>query len=166
MTSLTPYRLSRRLARTAVLKTLFQLEFQEGDWLPMWELSLENLVDDWQTNSSETAAGTMRRADIRLAKEMIQGIIKLRPEIDEVLESFAKDWSLARMGRLERSILRLTAYELFWLQDIPPEASLDEAVELSKRYCAVEASPFINGILGNIHQHLKVLRQTDTTQAP
>ena len=160
------FRLSRRYAREVVLGTLFQLEFQEGDREQMLGFALSELeaesgrvlaIDDDSAQGQAGASSTvLSESDLRFAQELLTGVCERRVEIDEVLASFARDWSLARIGRLERSILRMALYELLWRDDIPPAATLDEAVELTKAYCAPEASAFINGILGNIHQHLVV----------
>jgi len=140
-------RLSRRQARELALKVLFQQEFQAGNIEDM----LVFAMDDMDLNIQES--------DLQFTNILLTGIAKHRIEIDEILQSFAVGWTLARIGRMERSILRMALYELIWFEGIPSAATLDEAVELCKSWCAVEASSFINGILGNIHQHLEELRK-------
>lgn len=141
--------MSRRHAREGVLKTLFQTEFQDNPPKEAPPLILEDL--DVNDN------------DIAFARKLLAGVLTHRDEIDGILESFAKDWSMDRIARLERSILRMALYELVWFDDIPPAVTLDEAVELTKAYCAPEAAPFINGILGNIQKHLNVLKEQNAS---
>ncbi|MCL2548034.1 MAG: transcription antitermination factor NusB [Symbiobacteriaceae bacterium] len=141
--------LTRRQERELILAVLFQLEFEVKDSDELLQNALDILDMTTALNASV----------LSFSRQMLRGISRRRGELDEILQSFAKDWSLERIGRLERSILRMALYELIWQDDIPPAATLDEAVELTKSYCAVEASAFINGILGNIHKHLEESRR-------
>lgn len=70
--------------------------------------------------------------------------------IDELLNSLSHSWPLERMGRVDLALLRLAATEIYYLDDIPVEVSISEAMELSKRYSTEESTAFINGILGSV----------------
>lgn len=71
-------------------------------------------------------------------------------QLDEEIASHAKAWSLSRLGKSELSILRLAAYEILFDQQVPKKVAINEAVELTKKYCNEKAAPFVNGILGKI----------------
>ena len=142
---------SRRQAREAVLKSLFQLEFQGSEPIDNPTLVLEDLE--------------VTPDDQEFALSLLHMTIKRQQDIDSILESFAKDWTIKRMARLERSILRMALSELLWFPNIPPAVTLDEAVELAKAYCAPEAASFVNGILGNIQNHLEELKRREEAKA-
>ena len=70
-------------------------------------------------------------------------------KIDDYIRKYAKGWSLERMARVDLAIIRLALYELLFMDDIPISVSINEAVELAKKYGNEKSSSFINGILGN-----------------
>lgn len=73
-------------------------------------------------------------------------------EIDEKISAYATNWQLNRMAVIDRNVLRIGVFELYYAQDIPPKVSINEAVELAKKYGDTESSKFINGILDKIHK--------------
>ncbi|MBP9854104.1 MAG: transcription antitermination factor NusB [Candidatus Omnitrophica bacterium] len=77
--------------------------------------------------------------------------------IDEKISQYATNWQLKRMAIIDRNIMRMGVFELLYTQDIPPKVSINEAVELAKKYGDVESSKFVNGILDKIHK-------TETTE--
>lgn len=81
---------------------------------------------------------------------LIRGVTENRPVLDKEIESHLKNWTLERLGRIERAILRLGCYELLHREEIPREVSLDEMVELSKSFCDVKSKDFVNGVLDAI----------------
>ncbi|MFH0916819.1 MAG: transcription antitermination factor NusB [bacterium] len=91
------------------------------------------------------------RADLDpYARGLVLGVAGELPAIDVILQRHVTGWSLDRLGTLERSILRLAAYELLWEAEVPEAVAIDEAVELAKRFCSDEAGALVNGILGSI----------------
>jgi transcription antitermination protein NusB len=81
-------------------------------------------------------------------RELAEQVEASRPEVDELISRHSQNWSLSRIAPLERSILRTALYEALHREDIPVEVAIDEAVELAKQYCGVDAPGFVNGILG------------------
>ena len=86
---------------------------------------------------------------IAFARELVAGVRRNRPEMDRLLEEVAENWSLKRMAATDRNILRLGAYELLHT-DTPPRVSIDEAVELAKRFGSDQSAQFVNGILDKV----------------
>lgn len=82
--------------------------------------------------------------------DVLGGVFAHQAEIDAQIERYAKGWTLARMARVDLAILRLAAYEMLYRDDIPDAASINEAVELSRRYSTDEAGGFVNGVLGSV----------------
>lgn len=81
---------------------------------------------------------------------LIRGVAQNQAALDKEIGSRLENWTLDRLGRIERAILRLGCYELLHLEDIPREVSLDEMVELSKSFCDVKSKDFVNGVLDAI----------------
>ena len=85
-------------------------------------------------------------------RELVDGTIAERAELDALIERYASGWSLERIAPLERNILRLALHELRSRPDIPPEVAIDEAIEAAKELCSAEAPGFVNGILGAVQR--------------
>jgi transcription antitermination protein NusB len=81
-------------------------------------------------------------------RELAEGTQANLEQLDELIARHSKGWSLERIAPLERSIMRVALYEALHRDDIPVEVAIDEAVELTKRYCGADAPGFVNGILG------------------
>jgi N utilization substance protein B len=81
---------------------------------------------------------------------LVTGVIEHRDEIDALIQECSTNWSLERIGLVERNILRFAIYELCFLPDIPPNVTINEAVEVAKKYGTEEAPAFINGILDRV----------------
>jgi transcription antitermination protein NusB len=81
-------------------------------------------------------------------RELATGTEAQRAHLDELIAKHSKGWSLERIAPLERSIMRVALYEALHRDDIPVEVAIDEAVELSKKYCGADTPGFVNGVLG------------------
>jgi transcription antitermination protein NusB len=85
-------------------------------------------------------------------RELADGVLGEREELDAQIERHASGWSLDRIAPLERSILRVALHELRSRPDVPAEVAIDEAVEAAKELCSADTPAFINGILGAVHR--------------
>jgi N utilization substance protein B len=132
---------SRRTSREIAVRALFQIDVGRCSASE----ALDQLLDE-ERYSSET---------LDFARSLVLGVGRQRIRIDGAIEQYAKGWTLERMANVDRNILRLAVFELFYLPDIPPSVTVDEAVELAKRYSAAESGRFINGILGNVVRNLE-----------
>lgn len=126
----------RRSARELALKVLYEHDIRGGNPLQ----SLSYLANE------EGLAEESRL----FAQELVEGVLAKRVEIDKCIASYSQDWRLERLAAVDRNILRLSLYELFYRPDIPVGVSINEAVELAKVYGDEDSSRFINGILGRI----------------
>lgn len=149
---------NRRKARESALQALYQCEVQE-DWSaeninfffsyfksPEKEDSLagdDSKVTDIQTQAAKT--------NTLFARKLVSGVIENIHLLDERIGEASAHWSIERMSRVDRNILRLGAYEILFLsKDVPVNVSLNEAIEVAKRFGSDESPTFINGILDNI----------------
>jgi transcription antitermination protein NusB len=134
----------RRRARELALQFLYQydaLTESSGEFpSPEEQLSLF-----WERNDVRVQDGMKE-----FSSALVLGTCKNLPHIDEILSSFSEHWRLSRMSKIDRNILRLSVYELIYLSGIPPAVTINEAVELGKRFGTEESGSFINGILDKI----------------
>ena len=86
------------------------------------------------------------------AESLVLKTIEHLEKLDALISRVASNWEIKRMARVDRNVLRLGACELLWMEDIPPKVSINEAVELAKKFGDVESGKFINGILDKIHK--------------
>ncbi|AME09619.1 MULTISPECIES: transcription antitermination factor NusB [Gemella] len=123
---------SRHELREAVFKILFQIEKTDLNFKELLELENEEISGSKYVN--ETLAQILMNID----------------EIDEVISLNLKDWKLERLSKMDRQILRIAAYEILY-SEIPYKVSINEAVELSKKYSEKDESyKFINGVLKGV----------------
>ncbi|HEY0637428.1 MAG TPA: transcription antitermination factor NusB [Pseudonocardiaceae bacterium] len=81
---------------------------------------------------------------------LVEGVVEYREEIDKLIADHAEGWSLQRMPAVDRAVLRLGAYELLWMPDVPDAVAIDEAVELAKLLSTDDSPRFVNGILAQL----------------
>jgi len=81
---------------------------------------------------------------------LVSGVIRRLALIDGLIERFSKNWKLDRMACVDRNILRMAVYEILYCADIPPKVSINEAVDIGKKYGTEDSGAFINGILDSI----------------
>lgn len=85
-------------------------------------------------------------------RELVDGTERDRAQLDELIQRYAKGWSLDRIAPLERNIMRVALHELLHRPDVPAEVAIDEAVEAAKELCSADAPGFVNGILGAVER--------------
>jgi N utilization substance protein B len=105
------------------------------------------------TDTAETLSAWTERADPPVqdyARRLVEGVIEHQVRIDEVLTSYADDWSLERMPLVDRTVLRLAAFEIMFCPDIPDAVAIDEAVELAKSLSTDDSPGYVNGVLARL----------------
>ncbi len=88
------------------------------------------------------------------ADTMIRGTLEKLPAIDEKIKAYADNWDFNRIASVDLSIIRLAVYELLFRDDIPPVVSINEAIEIAKRFSSEESGRFVNGILDRVRKDL------------
>jgi N utilization substance protein B len=86
------------------------------------------------------------------AVTLVQGVVANRARIDELLATYAQDWTLDRFPAVDLAVLRIGAYELLWCADVPDEVAVSEAVELASSLSTDDSPAFVNGLLGRLLQ--------------
>ena len=131
--------INRREAREAVFELLFETEFKrDEDIVQIYALSCEN----------------REIAEDAYIHDTYFGVCEHREEIDELINRHAKGWKTNRISRVSRSVLRLCTYELLYCKDIPASVSINEAVEISKKYDQEQARAFVNGVLNSVKNEI------------
>lgn len=87
--------------------------------------------------------------------ELMKGIIPLIPRIDKIVEQFSENWKISRMSCVDRNAMRIAVYEMLFCEDIPEKVSINEAINLGKKYGSDESGAFINGVLDSIRIELE-----------
>jgi N utilization substance protein B len=82
---------------------------------------------------------------------LVEGVLGCREELDRLIEQFSDNWKLSRMSGMDRNIMRVATYELMYCDDIPPKVSINEAIDIGKKYGTQHSAAFINGILDGIN---------------
>ena len=90
----------------------------------------------------------------QFVERLVQGVESHSKAIDDLIERFSLNWKVGRMGRVDRNILRVAVYELAFEGDVPTRATLNEAIEIAKRFGSVDSGKFVNGILDRLAQEL------------
>jgi N utilization substance protein B len=132
---------SRRRSRECALQILYQIDAND-------EGGVEQALDRyWQSFEGPDDARAF-------AEELVRGSCTQKAAIDEMISSAATNWRIERMGRVDRNILRAAVYEMLQYPDIPPRVTINEAVELAKRFGSEDTPRFVNGVLDAIRQKL------------
>jgi transcription antitermination factor NusB len=127
----------RTQARELALQLLYQLDLRGEEILT----EIETYLDQEESADAEVRT---------FAKDLIFGYWERRVAIDQKIEDVAKNWQLRRMAAIDRNILRLATYELLFRDDIPPLVTINEAIDIAKKFSTKNSGPFVNGILDNI----------------
>ena len=135
--------MTRRQAREAALCLLFDYSFHSEEAPEeLLDLYLENYYDEKEK---------CIRAELRennYFSKIYFGVISNIAEIDSLIEKCSEKWSKKRISRISVSVLRIAIYEMLYMEDIPVEVSINEAVELAKRFDTEDSYTFVNGVLG------------------
>jgi len=100
-------------------------------------------------NGSSPSASLDDGAD-EFTVELVRGAEEHLAELDELIGTHSREWQVSRMPAVDRAVLRLACYELRYMEDIPPAAAINEAVEAAKELSTEDSARFVNGILGQI----------------
>ncbi|EPB9748160.1 transcription antitermination factor NusB [Listeria monocytogenes] len=123
--------MKRREAREKALQALFQIELNEMSL----DQAIKNIMEDEQDDYME---------------KLVEGVMANKAEIDAIIEPNLDNWRMDRLSKVNLSLLRLSVYEIKYLDDVPNRVSLNESIEIAKIYSDEKSSKFINGVLANI----------------
>ena len=130
----------RRKSRESALQVLYQLDItkQAGP----------KAITHWKAHFSPSEAID------EFTERIVVGVLDHAREIDQLIERYSENWRLDRMTLVDRNILRMAIFELLYCNEIPPKVTLNEAIDLGKRYGSEDSGSFINGILDRIQKEV------------
>lgn len=134
---------NRHLARTVVLQTLFQWDFNGKK---------EEFREILKHNFREFAPGL---DDDGFSQNLLEGIFEKLKEIDKLISQNAPEWPIEQITILDRNVLRIGIYELKFSKEIPPKVAINEAIELAKSFSSESSGKFVNGVLGTIYKEME-----------
>jgi len=141
---------SRRKAREIALQSLYAMEFPDKTadqvMAEAWDWATEPESEDEDIAALVRAGGEA----LEFAERLVRGVTTHHAEIDELLASCSTNWRVSRMAMVDRNILRLATFELLYVGEVPPRVTLNEAIEIAKRYGTADSGAFINGILDRV----------------
>lgn len=131
----------RTRARELALQILYQIDLRGPDTV----LDLDDMLD------ASDASGEVRS----FAGDLVRGTLASKGEADRLIGEAAEHWDIARMAAVDRNVLRLAVHEMLERKEIPQKVSINEAIELGKKYSTGNSGAFINGILDRIRQNIE-----------
>lgn len=90
--------------------------------------------------------------------DLVKGVLDHRSEIDAMIERFSSNWKISRMSCVDRNVMRIAVYELLFCNDIPEKVSINEAIDVGKKYGTDDSGAFINGILDSVRLDMEKKR--------
>lgn len=131
--------MSRKIAREMAFKMLYA-------------------VDEGKNSLEEAAEIAISRSLMQEHRDFIfrevKGTLYNLKDIDNIIQEYSSDWNIDRIASTDRNILRLALYEMLYCDDIPVSVSINEAVEMAKKYCEEQSYKYINGLLGTVAKEI------------
>lgn len=136
---------NRHLARSIVLQTLFEWDFNGNNNAGTLDILLRNV--------EEFAPGV---TDVSFMQTLVKGVLEKQSEIDQIIEKAAPDWPLEKISTVDRNILRLGLFELLFADrsEVPAKVAINEAIELAKTFGGDTSGKFVNGVLGAVYKEI------------
>ncbi len=158
--------ITRRQGREWALQMIVQADLNPGIaldkmigdfWQQQWTCRQEDAglrEDDMSAaEQSQTPGERLAPNAIRAFTEnLVRGTLSYRKQIDEAIEAYSKNWSLYRLGAIERNVLRMAFYEMQYCPDVPAAVVINEGVDLAKYFSNTDAGRFVNGILDRLRK--------------
>ena len=126
--------MGRKVARESAMKLLYQMEIND-------DFSQDAIKVYFENNS-------FKLDENEYINEVIKGINDNIEKIDSFIEKYSTGWKIKRIANIDLAILRIAIFEMIFKEDIPHQVSINEAIDVAKKYSTEESSKFINGLLG------------------
>jgi N utilization substance protein B len=148
---------NRHLGRIVALQTLYELDFRV-------EVEEENL-----DRKAILKRNIDRYKEVVEDKDfilnLVEGVSSKQQELDDIIQPVAPDWPLSQIARIDKTVLRIGVYELYYNKNVPKKVVINEAVELAKSFGSDNSSKFINGVLGTVLKNLEASKQPESQES-
>lgn len=132
--------MSRKKARECIMQLLYQMDMNK----------------DYETDNIDIFINNFEQDNVgEYLRNTTNGIVSNLEDVDKLIADNLQGWSINRLAKIDLAILRIAVYEFLFCKDIPHEVSINEAIEISKKYSTSDSYKFINGILGSIYRGLE-----------
>lgn len=138
--------MSRALAREDAFKLVFEMAVTKVSA----QEAVNYLFDTVEKANEMWAQDFINASNRAYIKELVGGIEEKESELNSIISPTLKDWTIARIAKVNLAILQLAVYEIYFMEDIPNKVSVNEAILLAKKYAGKESAAFINGVLGTL----------------
>jgi len=130
--------MNRRKSREIAMKLLFEMSINKENY--------DEIIENFKENTDIE----LNDVDFDYIERVLSGVLKNKDEIDNTIEKYLVKWTIDRLPKMNLAILRMASYELTFEEDIPEKVSINEAIELAKKYGDDNAPAFINAVLNNL----------------
>ncbi|MBP1699002.1 MAG: nusB [Deltaproteobacteria bacterium] len=130
----------RRKSRESALQVLYQLNITKQEATAAFTQFEEHFLPDGVAED--------------FVKRLVHGVLEHRPELDRLIEQYSEHWRIDRIDMIDRNILRMALFELLYCEEIPPKVTINEAIDLGKRFGSEDSGSFINGILDRVQNEV------------
>ena len=130
----------RRKSRESALQVLYQLNITKQEATAAFTQFEEHFLPDGVVED--------------FVKRLVHGVLEHRPELDRLIEQYSEHWRIDRIDMIDRNILRMALFELLYCEEIPPKVTINEAIDLGKRFGSEDSGSFINGILDRVQNEV------------
>ena len=131
---------TRRQARELAMQALFYMDIRKD----ASEETLENFCGCFCPSKKSRP----------FFRKLVNGVLETKGQIDSLVERYSQNWNISRMSCVDRNVMRIAVYEMLYCDDIPPKVSINEAVDIGKKFGTQESGAFINGIMDSIREAL------------
>jgi len=131
----------RRRARELAMQALFYMDVHHNASPQMLQCFCDNFIPPQKARP--------------FFLKLVNGVLESQPQIDAIIERFSKNWRVKRMACVDRNVMRIAVFEMLFCQDIPPKVSINEAIDVGKKFGTEESGAFINGIIDRIRMAIE-----------
>lgn len=149
---------NRHLGRIIALQTMYEIELRQG--------GDDKSVDLKQVLQRNVDRYSAKLDDKAFLNELAEGVYSKTEELDKRIQPIAPDWPLSQIARIDLCVLRISFYELIFMENTPPKVVINEAVELAKSYGGENSSKFINGVLGTLLKEIESKNKPKPAKKP
>jgi N utilization substance protein B len=145
--------MKRRLAREIAVQSLYQIEMNEVSADVALQAAVEELIEPEET------VDVSPEDNLEFLRTLVYGASSKHEKIDELLSGYLTGWKMDRLSRVDRQILRLAVFEMFFDEQTPDRVAVNEAIELAKHFGTEESGKFVNGVLGQMIKESEQIKE-------
>ena len=141
----------KRISRYISLQTIYAYEISSDEDILIYKQFIHHFQDDFNEYY-----GSLSNSQINFAEKLYIASIKNKNYVDSVIKDRLKNWDISRLAMIDKLILRMSAAEMLFIDEVPPKVSIVEGVEIAKVFSTKDSSNFVNGILDAIYNEVYI----------